>query len=169
MFDFSHVRPYDATLLKSDSPMVFFATPGMLHGGLSLQTFKEWAGNEKNAIIIPGYCMPGTVGNKVLSGEKKITIEDKVVHVKMQVYNMSFSAHADSKGIMELLSHLEARNVILVHGEKEKMRQLSLKIKEQLKVPCFYPPNYSVTKIVTEPKVEILISPSLINRVNKMY
>jgi len=43
---------------------------------------------------------------------------------------MSFSAHADSKGIMELLAHLEARNVILVHGEKEKMRQLSLKIKD---------------------------------------
>jgi integrator complex subunit 11 len=102
--------------------MVFFATPGMLHGGLSLQTFKEWAGTEKNAVIIPGYCMPGTVGNRILSGEKKITIDDKVVHVKMQVYNMSFSAHADSKGIMELLSHLEPKNVILVHGEKEKMR-----------------------------------------------
>ena len=149
--------------------MVFFATPGMLHGGLSLQTFKEWAGNEKNAVIIPGYCMPGTVGNKILSGEKKITIDDKVVHVKMQVYNMSFSAHADSKGIMELLSHLEPKNVILVHGEKEKMRQLSHKIKDQLKVPCFYPPNYSVTKIVTEPKIDIFISSSLINRINMLY
>ena len=122
MFDFSHVRQFDQSSLKSDQPMVFFATPGMLHGGLSLQTFKEWAGSEKNAVIIPGYCMPGTVGNKILCGEKKITIDDKVVEVKMQVYNMSFSAHADSKGIMELLSHLEPKNVILVHGEKEKMR-----------------------------------------------
>lgn len=113
--------------------------------------------------------MPGTVGNKILSGEKKITIDDKVVHVKMQVYNMSFSAHADSKGIMELLSHLEPKNVILVHGEKEKMRQLSHKIKDQLKVPCFYPPNYSVTKIVTEPKIDISISSSLINRINLVY
>ena len=82
---------------------------------------------------------------------------------------MSFSAHADSKGIMELLTHLEPKNVILVHGEKEKMKQLSSKIKDQLKVPCFYPPNYSVTKIVTEPRIEIAISASLINRVNKMY
>lgn len=113
--------------------------------------------------------MPGTVGNKILSGEKKITIDDKVVHVKMQVYNMSFSAHADSKGIMELLSHLEPKNVILVHGEKEKMRQLSHKIKDQLKVPCFYPPNYSVTKIVTEPKIDISIASSLINRINLIY
>lgn len=82
---------------------------------------------------------------------------------------MSFSAHADSKGIMELLSHLEPKNVILVHGEKEKMRQLQHKIKEQLKVPCFYPPNYSVTKIVTEPKIDIAISSKLINRLNQSY
>lgn len=101
--------------------MVFFATPGMLHGGLSLNTFKEWSGNPKNAVIIPGYCMPGTVGNKILSGEKKILIDDKHVDVKIQVYNMSFSAHADSKGIMELLAHLEPKNVVLVHGEKQKM------------------------------------------------
>jgi integrator complex subunit 11 len=38
---------------------------------------------------------------------------------------MSFSAHADSKGIMELLTHLEPRNVMLVHGEREKMKVLS--------------------------------------------
>ena len=41
---------------------------------------------------------------------------------------MSFSAHADSKGIMELLTHCEPKNVILVHGEKEKMNVL----KEQI-------------------------------------
>ena len=133
--------------------MVFFATPGMLHGGLSLQTFKEWSGNEKNAVIIPGYCMPGTVGNKILSGDKKINIDGKDYDIKIKVYNMSFSAHADSKGIMELLSHLEPKNVILVHGECQKMKILAQQIKETLKVPCFYPPNHSVTKIVTEPKI----------------
>ena len=84
--------------------MVFFATPGMLHGGLSLQTFKEWAGSEKNAVIIPGYCMPGTVGNKILSGKKRVNIDGKDIDVRIRVFNMSFSAHADSKGIMELLT-----------------------------------------------------------------
>ena len=62
--------------------------------------------------------MPGTVGNKVLSGDKSVMIDGKEVQINMQVYNMSFSAHADSKGIMDLLSHLEAKNVLLVHGEK---------------------------------------------------
>lgn len=66
--------------------------------------------------------MPGTVGHKIQSGDKKINIDGKEVKVKIRVYSMSFSAHADSKGIMELLQQLEAKNVYLVHGEKEKMK-----------------------------------------------
>jgi integrator complex subunit 11 len=42
---------------------------------------------------------------------------------------MSFSAHADSKGIMELLTHLESKNVFLVHGEKQKMKILAENVK----------------------------------------
>lgn len=30
--------------------MVVFATPGMLHAGLSLQIFKKWAEDEKNMV-----------------------------------------------------------------------------------------------------------------------
>ena len=30
--------------------MVVFATPGMLHGGLSLQIFKRWCTNDKNMV-----------------------------------------------------------------------------------------------------------------------
>jgi integrator complex subunit 11 len=40
----------------------------MLHGGLSMAIFKEWCENEKNTLIIPGYCVAGTLGNKLLSG-----------------------------------------------------------------------------------------------------
>ena len=69
--------------------------------------------------------MPGTVGHKIQSGEKKINIDGKDVFVKIRIFSMSFSAHADAKGIMELLNHLEPSNVVLVHGEKEKMRILS--------------------------------------------
>ena len=34
---------------------------------------------------------------------------------------MSFSAHADAKGIMQLISNCETKNVVLVHGEGGKM------------------------------------------------
>lgn len=34
---------------------------------------------------------------------------------------MSFSAHADAKGILNLIRHCEAKNVIFVHGDKSRM------------------------------------------------
>ena len=50
--------------------MLVLATPGMLHGGISMEIFKEWCHDAKNRIIIPGYCIKGTLGNIVLSGAK---------------------------------------------------------------------------------------------------
>jgi integrator complex subunit 11 len=71
MFDFKYIQTFDKVLLLNPSPMVLFATPGMLHGGLSLSIFKEWCSESKNTVIIPGYCSPGTIGQKILSGIKK--------------------------------------------------------------------------------------------------
>ena len=41
-------------------------------------------------LIMPGYCVAGTVGHKVLSGAKKIEIDKKLVSVKLSVQYMSF-------------------------------------------------------------------------------
>jgi len=71
MFEFKHIKPFDRSFIDKPGPMVVFATPGMLHAGLSLQIFKKWAPFEQNMIIIPGYCVAGTVGHKVLAGQKK--------------------------------------------------------------------------------------------------
>lgn len=117
MFDFKHIKPFDRQFIDNPGPMVVFATPGMLHAGLSLQIFKKWAPNENNMIIMPGlcisnsewnrferleivgFCVQGTVGHKILNGAKKVEFENRqVVEVKMSVEYMSFSAHADAKG-----------------------------------------------------------------------
>ena len=54
--------------------------------------------------------------------------------VRLSVQYMSFSAHADAKGIMQLISHCEPRNVMLVHGEGAKMQFLQNKIKQEFGV-----------------------------------
>jgi len=43
---------------------------------------------------------------------------------------MSFSAHADAKGIMQLIQYCEPQNVLLVHGEGAKMEFLKHKIQQ---------------------------------------
>ena len=69
------ILKYNRSYIDNPGPMVVFATPGMLHGGLSLELFKRWCTNSKNMIIMPGYCVAGTVGNKILSGMREIELK----------------------------------------------------------------------------------------------
>jgi integrator complex subunit 11 len=54
MFDFKHIKPFEKQLADNPGPCVLFATPGMLHAGLSLEMFKKWAPSELNMCILPG-------------------------------------------------------------------------------------------------------------------
>uniref|UniRef100_A0A674HG34 Integrator complex subunit 11 n=1 Tax=Taeniopygia guttata TaxID=59729 RepID=A0A674HG34_TAEGU len=165
MFEFKHIKAFDRAFADNPGPMVVFATPGMLHAGQSLQIFRKWAGNEKNMVIMPGYCVQGTVGHKILSGQRKLEMEGRqILEVKMQVEYMSFSAHADAKGIMQLIRQAEPRNVLLVHGEAKKMEFLRQKIEQEFHVSCFMPANGETTTILTNPSIPVDISLGLLKR-----
>ncbi|XP_016158882.1 PREDICTED: integrator complex subunit 11 [Ficedula albicollis] len=165
MFEFKHIKAFDRAFADNPGPMVVFATPGMLHAGQSLQIFRKWAGNEKNMVIMPGYCVQGTVGHKILSGQRKLEMEGRqILEVKMQVEYMSFSAHADAKGIMQLIRQAEPRNVLLVHGEAKKMEFLKQKIEQEFNVSCFMPANGETTTILTNPCIPVDISLGLLKR-----
>ncbi|XP_038052919.1 integrator complex subunit 11-like [Patiria miniata] len=165
LFDFKHIKPFDRGYIHNPGPMVVFATPGMLHAGLSLQIFRNWASNPLNMVIMPGYCVAGTVGNKILSGAKKIEMENRqVIDVKLSVQYMSFSAHADAKGIMQLIRMCEPKNVILVHGEAKKMEFLKQKITGEFGIQCHMPANGEVVAMETKANLTADVSLSLLKR-----
>ena len=141
MFDFQHITQFDRGTIKSKDPMVLIATPGMLHGGLSLSVFKEWCEDSKNTIIIPGYCVPGTVGHSLLKGADVVHIDGKEYDVRCEIQTISFSAHSDHRGILQVLRWVHPDNVVLVHGEEERMRGLCQEVQSSLGVPCYYPGN----------------------------
>ncbi|EDV90788.1 integrator complex subunit 11 [Drosophila grimshawi] len=170
MFDFKHIKPFDKAYIDNPGAMVVFATPGMLHAGLSLQIFKKWAPNENNMVIMPGYCVQGTVGNKILGGAKKVEFENRqVVEVKMAVEYMSFSAHADAKGIMQLIQNCEPKNVMLVHGEAEKMKFLRAKIRDEFNLETYMPANGETCVISTPVKIPVDASISLLKAEARAY
>lgn len=163
MFDFKHIKPFDKAYIDNPGAMVVFATPGMLHAGLSLQIFKKWAPNENNMVIMPGFCVVGTVGHKVLNGAKKIEFENRqIVEVKMSVQYMSFSAHADAKGIMQLIQYCEPKNVMLVHGEAAKMEFLKEKIKKEFGLECYMPANGETCIVNTSITIPLDVSLKLL-------
>lgn len=91
--------------------------------------------------------------------DKKTTID-----VKCQVKNLSFSAHADAKGIMQLIKQAQPRNVMLVHGEKGKMAFLKQKIMQKFQIPCFDPANGTTVVINTTQLLPVDLSVHLLKK-----
>jgi Zn-dependent metallo-hydrolase RNA specificity domain len=117
---------------------------------------------------MPGYCVAGTVGAKVLAGQKEIEIDRfTTVNVNMQIKNLSFSAHADAKGIMALIAMAKAKNVMLVHGEKIKMAKLKVRIQEEMGIPCYDPANGETITIYPTPAVPLFIPEQHIHELYK--
>lgn len=46
-------------------PSVVMASPGMMQSGLSRELFESWCTDNRNGVIIAGYCVEGTLA-KVL-------------------------------------------------------------------------------------------------------
>lgn len=87
----------------------------------------------------------------------------------MAIEYMSFSAHADAKGIMQLIQNCEPRNVLLVHGEAAKMEFLKEKIRDEFKIDCFSPANGETCVISTPLKIPIDCSLQLLKNEAKIY
>jgi integrator complex subunit 11 len=154
VFDFKFVQQSDKSLMGVEVPMVIFATPGMLHGGFSLNMFKKIAPEAKNCVIIPGYCSPGTVGNRILNGEKKIEIDGENIDVRCEVYYMSFSAHADQKGLLQLINNISPKNLMLIHGDFEAMKKFKETCQSQIPAKIIMPENKENVTFNESPKYE---------------
>ncbi|KOM33868.1 hypothetical protein LR48_Vigan02g001800 [Vigna angularis] len=130
-------------MINAPGPCVLFATPGMISGGFSLEVFKQWAVSENNLVTLPGYCVAGTIGHKLMSDKRaKVDLDAKTrIDVRCQVHQLAFSPHTDSKGIMDLVNFLTPKHVILVHGEKHKMASLKEKIHSEFGIQCYDPAN----------------------------
>lgn len=71
--------------MNAPGPCVLFATPGMLHGGTSLDAFEAWAGGANNLVVLPGYQVAGTLGGRLQAGQRQVMVcamvECLVAHV----------------------------------------------------------------------------------------
>ena len=94
-FVFRHIHNLRGMKDLDDSrPCVVFASPGMLQSGLSRQLFDAWCQDSRNACVIPGYCVEGTLAKHILSEPKEVPLlSGQVVPLRMSVRYVSFSAH----------------------------------------------------------------------------
>lgn len=113
---------------------IILSTSGMLTGGPVLTYLKNMLGNPKDKLIIVGYQVEGTLGRKLLDGEKYVVLdkdENKEYKVEMKVETVPFSGHSDHDDLIKFARGIKGlKKVFLMHGEPRKLKELAYDLEE---------------------------------------
>jgi Cft2 family RNA processing exonuclease len=118
-------------LLEISEPFIIVTTSGMLQGGPVLTYLKHFGTKRGNLIYLTGYQVRGTRGRMLLDGIRQIPMPEGIIEVKSDVKFADFSAHADQPNLINFITKVAGRGlkeVILVHGEPDKLIQLRRKL-----------------------------------------
>ncbi|XP_044400563.1 cleavage and polyadenylation specificity factor subunit 3-I isoform X1 [Triticum aestivum] len=129
-FHFKHIDPLNSIDNFHDvGPSVVMASPGSLQSGLSRQLFDKWCTDKKNTCVIPGYAVEGSLAKTIINEPREVTLANGLTApLNMQIFYISFSAHADFPQTSGFLEELRPPNIILVHGEANEMGRLKQKL-----------------------------------------
>ena len=113
---------------------IIIAGSGMCNGGRIVHHLKNRLWNAKNAVIFPGYQVPGTLGRRILDGEEFVKIYGEEIIVRADIHTINgFSAHADQRDLIAWMRGFEQLGkIFLIHGEQEKMDLFSQAIFEAM-------------------------------------
>ena len=141
-------------ILNDENPAIVMATSGMLEGGPSVEYFKELAPNPKNKIMFVSYQINGTLGRRVLDGAmSEVSMMDKsgkvkVVPVRSQTQKIDgFSGHSDFNQILNFVSRIRPKRVLVNHGEKSKSENVASAVYSRLKIRSGVPDNREIVRL----------------------
>lgn len=115
-------------------PCVIISASGMADAGRVKHHIRNNIGNQKNTILMVGYCEPNSLGGQLVAGKKVVEIFRDEYDVKAEVQAIkSMSAHGDYEDLLQFLScqdPAEVKQLFLVHGEYEVQQHFATRLKE---------------------------------------
>jgi metallo-beta-lactamase family protein len=135
----------------ASAPKVIIAGSGMMEGGRIMYHLQKYVSLPNTTILVTGYQAEGTLGRKILSGEKRVRILGRDVPVHARVVQVdSFSAHADNDTLEKWIGSVSPapKVAFLNHGEKLRTEQFAKVLEEKYKIRAVIPKpseTFSVT------------------------
>ena len=101
--------------------MVVMCTPGMLQNGQSRTLLERWCHDDRNGVIITGYCAEGSIASNLKKSNaiSSMNNEKEIIKPKLSVKDISFAAHADCVQTTKFIRKVKPMYVVLVHGSSK--------------------------------------------------
>ena len=151
---FTQTAEESKALNDDPHPHIIISASGMCEVGRIKHQLKHNLWNPKNTILFVGYQAPGTLGAKIVSGEKKVKIFGEEIAVNARIeYIEGYSGHADQEWLLNFVYSFitKPKHIFLVHGEPDGQKILKEKIIETTDLPVTIPDygeKYDLNNIV---------------------
>ncbi|ELP91039.1 Cleavage and polyadenylation specificity factor subunit, putative [Entamoeba invadens IP1] len=173
-FNFKFIRDGSSSVDDStidNHPCVVLASPGMLQDGFSRTLFERWCTDKNNGVIIPGYCVEGTLAKQIINDSSKpfTSTTGEVITPKCSVVEISFCAHSDHVHTTNFIGAVKPKHLVLIHGERKSMEQLYNSLKKTYPDLNIYMPEVSqAIQIPLQVKHEVQLLGEIAEKVIKM-
>ncbi len=137
--NFTRTSEESKALNEDSNPKIIISASGMCDAGRIRHHLKHNLWNPKNSIVFVGYQANGTLGRRIVDGEKELSVLGEKILVQAKIYNLEgFSGHADYEGLLDWVKGMQKapQRIFLVHGETEAKDSLEEKIREATGYPC---------------------------------
>lgn len=115
-------------------PGIIMAPAGMCNAGRIKHHLRNNISRPESTILFVGFQAKGTLGRRLVSGEKEVRIHGSEYHVGAKIEQVfGMSGHADRTGLLQWLNHFEQppRKVFLTHGEENAAMALKKSIESR--------------------------------------
>ncbi len=146
----SETKEDSIAINKVPPPKVIIAGAGMLNGGRILHHALQYLPDPKTTLRIIGYQAKGSLGRRLLDGEKIVKILGKEILVNAEIKAIGgYSAHADQPQLLAWLAPVRQslKKVFVVQGEEDQAEALKLKIKDDLAIEAVIPEGGEVAEL----------------------
>ena len=137
--NFTRTSQESKALNDDTNPKIIISASGMCDAGRIRHHLKHNLWNPKSSIVFVGYQSNGTLGRRIVDGEKELSVLGEKIFVQAKIYNLEgFSGHADYEGLLDWVKGLQKapQHIFLVHGETAAKEALEQKIREATGYPC---------------------------------
>ncbi|MCX5781075.1 MAG: MBL fold metallo-hydrolase [Firmicutes bacterium] len=121
---------------------IIISASGMCDAGRIKYHLKYNLWRPESTVLFVGYQAVGTLGRRIMDGEKMVTIHGDQLVVKADIQTIeAYSAHADQIGLLAWLKSFKEKpkTVFLVHGEEKAQPVLADLIRKDLNIPVVIP------------------------------
>ncbi len=139
---FTRTADESKALNASEESSIIISASGMCEVGRIKHHLKHHLWDPNSTILFVGYQAPGTLGRKLVDGEKKVKIFGEEIAVNARIeYIEGYSGHADQEWLMNFVYSFTypPKHIFLVHGEPEGQIVLKQKLEENTSIPITIP------------------------------